>query len=235
MKVSQAVTSLAALNLLSVPLATLVWGIPVGWAALGCFSRIQAFLVQESRTDGRSELTSIEGPSTPQSHPDDSVQLRSLTNIPDAARVRLANASFGWSGSAPNVVKDVTMIIPRDCKLTIVVGPVGCGKSTFLKGLLGETPEMQGLVQVSPHMVAYCDQTPWMLNGTIRHNIIGDSELDSSRYRRTIQACALDVDLRLMPDGDMTLAGDKGLTLSGGQKQRIVSCILVYFRDQYSR
>jgi ATP-binding cassette, subfamily C (CFTR/MRP), member 1 len=229
MKVSQAVTSLAALNLLSVPLATLVWGVPVGWAALGCFSRIQAFLIQESRTDGRAELMSNEGLSTPQWHPDAGLQLRALTNTPDAARVRLANASFGWSKSAPAVVKDVTMAIPRDCKLTIVVGPVGCGKSTLLKGLLGETPEMQGLVQVSSRTVAYCDQTPWIINGTIRDNIIGDSKMDSSRYQRIIQACALDVDLQLMPEGDLALTGDKGLSLSGGQRQRIVSYLITYY------
>ncbi|KAH6646791.1 ABC transporter type 1, transmembrane domain-containing protein, partial [Truncatella angustata] len=124
MQVSQAITSLAALNLLSVPLATLVWGIPVGWAALRCFSRVQEFLIQESLTDARLGVTSIGGRTgVPlQLRHNENLQHQWLNASADAARVRLAQASFGWSTSTPQVVKDVTLVIARDCKLMIVVG-----------------------------------------------------------------------------------------------------------------
>ncbi|KAH8200182.1 hypothetical protein TruAng_005630 [Truncatella angustata] len=105
MQVSQAITSLAALNLLSVPLATLVWGIPVGWAALRCFSRVQEFLIQESLTDARLGVTSIGGRTgVPlQLRHNENLQHQWLNASADAARVRLAQASFGWSTSTPQV------------------------------------------------------------------------------------------------------------------------------------
>lgn len=91
-----------------------------------------------------------------------------------------------------------------------------------MQGLLGETNTAGGSVSMSSRHVAYCGQTPWILNGSIRDNILADSEREESWYRQVVRACALDTDLQNLADGDLTVVGSKGMKLSGGQRQRIV-------------
>lgn len=71
--------------------------------------------------------------------------------------------------------------------------------------------------------IAYCAQTPWLVNKSIQKNILGTSLYDGPWYKTVLSACALFEDLKNYPAGDRTLVGSKGITLSGGQKQRIVS------------
>ena len=222
LSVPQAITSLAALSLLAAPLSNLLYAIPKGWAALGCFERIQAFLLETSRIEKRSiDLLPprvSRGPFV--GHTGVELRPRGGTRRNE---ISVSHASFGWSGLNSNIIKDINTSIQADSPLTILIGPVGCGKSTFLKGLLGETPDFRGQVQVSSAEIAYCDQTPWIIHGSIRDNVIAESEFDATWYATVIQACALDIDFRQMPDGDLTAVGSKGITLSGGQKQRLVS------------
>lgn len=105
----------------------------------------------------------------------------------------------------------------------MIVGPVGCGKSTLLKAILGEVPCMAGSVHLSSDRVAFCDQTPWHMNETIRNSIVTTSEFDEQWYATVIRACALEEDLRQLPRGDQTVIGSKGVALSTGQSQRVVS------------
>ena len=79
----------------------------------------------------------------------------------------------------------------KDVLLTIVVGSVGCGKSTFLKWLLGETPVFGGSVHVETPEIAFCDQSPWIANASIRENIVGESMFDDAWYNQVVWACAL--------------------------------------------
>lgn len=64
-------------------------------------------------------------------------------------------------------------------------------------------------------------QTAWIQTGSIRDNILFGSEMDDSRYRETLEKCSLLKDLELLPYGDLTEIGERGVNLSGGQKQRI--------------
>lgn len=105
----------------------------------------------------------------------------------------------------------------------MIVGPVGCGKSTFLKALLGETPLISGEIHLNHLDVAICEQTPWIVNASIRENIVASSLFDIVWYTSVIHACALDTDINRMTNGDHTIVGNQGIKLSGGQKQRIVS------------
>jgi ATP-binding cassette, subfamily C (CFTR/MRP), member 1 len=217
--ISQAVASLSLVSLISIPLGTLSGAIPMGWEAVGCFQRIQEFLVAASRHDERL----IQAPIIPSTDDRSSdIELRSYP-IAREPELELVCASFGWAEDTQPTVQDVTSRFGLDNWMTIVVGPVGCGKSTFLKGLLGETTSVDGRVRLSSPHVAYCDQTPWIMSGSIRDNIIGESEFNESWYRRVLRACALDTDLQQMDEGDYTIVGSKGVKLSGGQKQRIVS------------
>lgn len=101
---------------------------------------------------------------------------------------------------------------------------VGSGKSTLMQALLGETITHNGFLSVALNdSIAFCAQTPWLVNKSFQQNILGTSVFDGPWYAEVLKACALLEDLRNYPAGDRTLVGSKGITLSGGQKQRIVS------------
>ncbi|XP_037120770.1 multidrug resistance-associated protein 4-like isoform X2 [Syngnathus acus] len=112
-------------------------------------------------------------------------------------------------------------------QLLAVIGPVGSGKSSLLSAILGELSHDNGTMTVRGRL-SYASQQPWVFPGTIRSNILFGRSLDPMKYERVLKACALKKDLQLLPDGDLSLIGDKGGTLSGGQKARINLARAVY-------
>ncbi|KAI7788103.1 hypothetical protein LA080_013410 [Diaporthe eres] len=229
LSVSQAITSLAALNLLSAPLGTLLYSIPQGWAALGCFTRIQEFLLLPSRAEQRALPSSsdIDADGTTEQG---WTELQSI-KAPALNEITIGPGCFGWSDSGSQVVK---VKVPLHIRpgLTILVGPVGCGKSTLLKGMLGETPQTSCRVSMPSSEIAYGDQSAWIINGSILDNITAgmESEFDVEWYKTVCHACALDIDFSQMPDGDSTVVGSKGVKMSGGQRQRISLARALYSR-----
>jgi ATP-binding cassette subfamily C (CFTR/MRP) protein 1 len=150
-----------------------------------------------------------------------SVELCEMNSLGSQAVV-IENGLFGWDKDKPSgILQGISMIVPRG-KITMVVGPVGCGKSTLLKAVLGELPVMGGTLQLSSLRIALCDQTAWHVNGTVQQSITGSSAYDLRWYSSVVRSCALDEDLRQLPQGDQTQIGSKGIALSGGQSQRIV-------------
>jgi ABC-type bacteriocin/lantibiotic exporter with double-glycine peptidase domain len=136
---------------------------------------------------------------------------------------QILNESLGWGASEP-VLQGVNVTFRR-ASLNVITGPVASGKSTLLKTLLGEIPLIQGSMCSPSSRYAYCDQTTWLLNDTIRKNILGFSNLDPDWYAVVIHATALDEDIGSMLLWDQTLVGSNAITLSGGQKQRVVSVL----------
>ncbi|KAG1747121.1 ABC protein [Suillus paluster] len=124
-------------------------------------------------------------------------------------------------------VKNVTMTIPRG-QLVAVVGPVGSGKSSLLQGLIGEMRKVSGHVSFGGR-VGYCPQTAWIQNATLRDNITFGQPFEEDRYWRIVETACLLPDLQLLPDGDLTEIGEKGINLSGGQKQRVNIARALYF------
>ncbi|CAL8289846.1 unnamed protein product [Lota lota] len=112
-------------------------------------------------------------------------------------------------------------------QLVAVIGPVGAGKSSLLSAILRELPLDKGVLKVKGQLTYACQQ-PWVFPGTIRSNILFGKELDPAKYEKVLQACALKRDMELLPDGDLTLIGDRGATLSGGQKARVNLARAVY-------
>ncbi|KAG0215333.1 hypothetical protein BGX28_000073 [Mortierella sp. GBA30] len=104
--------------------------------------------------------------------------------------------------------------------LTAIVGRVGQGKSSLLSGIIGEMYKTQGSIHVRGR-VAYVPQQAWILNATLRENILFGSVFDQERYRHVLDVCGLEPDLAMLPAGDQTEIGERGINLSGGQKQRI--------------
>ena len=112
--------------------------------------------------------------------------------------------------------------------LVAVVGSVGCGKSSFLSAILGEMEPLNDSKVYLPcnksgkkTKMSYCCQSPWVVNDTLRGNILFGREFDQDRYDSILKACALLDDLAILPAGDKTEIGERGINLSGGQKVRI--------------
>lgn len=102
-----------------------------------------------------------------------------------------------------------------------------------MAAILGEMPCLSGELVVNGRL-AYAAQEPWIFSGSIRDNILFGKEFDSLWYDRVLEACALERDLDLLPFGDSSLVGDRGISLSGGQKARVNLARAVYSdRDIY--
>ncbi|KAL3268300.1 hypothetical protein HHI36_007418 [Cryptolaemus montrouzieri] len=138
--------------------------------------------------------------------------------------VTIRNGTFGW-GDEP-ILKDINISL-RKSSLTAVVGSVGSGKSTLLSAFLGETHKIKGHVNTTG-TIAYVPQQAWIQNATLRNNILFGKPFDRIKYQRVISACALKSDFEMLPGGDCTELGEKGVNLSGGQRQRIGLARAVY-------
>lgn len=226
-QVTTAFSSLSLLAVLISPVAELVTSVSNLTSALSCLDRIQEFLQRNLWQDSRV-LTPALLPLDPSGLAlsvisDSQIVLSALPRVHhDNTVIRITGGAFGYPGGEP-VLQDISVDIKLS-ELVIVVGPVGCGKSTFMRSLLGETHVFSGSVDcVSPKQFAYCDQNPWILGISIKENILGISDYNEMRYREVLNACQLTGDLQQLPLGDETLAGSKGVSLSGGQRSRLVS------------
>ncbi|KAB5531239.1 hypothetical protein GE09DRAFT_1146361 [Coniochaeta sp. 2T2.1] len=166
------------------------------------------------------------------------------------------DATFIWGGK--NVVSDDGSMAFRLLdinvdfrigELNIITGPTGSGKTSLLMALLGEMTIMKGRVflpggrsreevHVDPETsladtCAYVAQQAWLVNGSIKENILFAAPFDEKRYHDVIVVCALERDLEILDNGDETLVGEKGITLSGGQKQRISLARAVYSNSMH--
>jgi ABC-type multidrug transport system fused ATPase/permease subunit len=121
-------------------------------------------------------------------------------------------------------------------QLVFIVGPVGGGKSSFANAILGEMIKTDGTYAVDKSKtVAYATQNPWIINGTIRENILFGKNYDEEWFNQVIEVCALKHDLTLFSNGDLTPIGERGVNLSGGQKARLSLARAVYSQaDLYS-
>ncbi|XP_034390987.1 ATP-binding cassette sub-family C member 8 isoform X2 [Cyclopterus lumpus] len=159
--------------------------------------------------------------------------------------IKITSGYFTWTDGPPTL-SNVDIKIPFG-KLTMIVGQVGCGKSSLLLAALGEMQRVSGAVSwnslptleseedESPTdrdaagdgeirkrgAVAYASQKPWLLNATLVENITFEMPMIKPRYKAVIEACSLQPDIDILPQGDQTEIGERGIILSGGQKQRI--------------
>lgn len=116
-------------------------------------------------------------------------------------------------------LKNICLEIPHG-SLVVIIGKVGCGKSSLISSLVGEMPCISGDMFYNG-AISYAPQVPWISNASIRDNITFGMPYDREKYIDVIESCALDTDIASFPDGDLAEVGERGTTLSGGQKQRI--------------
>uniref|UniRef100_A0A8C2UET6 ATP binding cassette subfamily C member 3 n=1 Tax=Coturnix japonica TaxID=93934 RepID=A0A8C2UET6_COTJA len=133
--------------------------------------------------------------------------------------ISVKNATFSWGKELKPSLKDINLLVPSGA-LVAVVGHVGCGKSSLLSALLGEMEKLEGEVAVKGS-VAYVPQQAWIQNATLKDNILFGQAPNEQKYQNILEACALKADLEVLPGGDHTEIGEKGINLSGGQRQRV--------------
>ncbi|XP_069374124.1 ATP-binding cassette sub-family C member 3 isoform X3 [Paralichthys olivaceus] len=133
--------------------------------------------------------------------------------------VTVVNGKFTWGKEDPPVLQNINVMVPQG-SLLAVVGHVGCGKSSLISALLGEMEKLEGEISIRGS-VAYVPQQAWIQNATLRDNILFGKAYNEQKYRCVLEACALTPDLEVLPGGDMTEIGEKGINLSGGQRQRV--------------
>nr|CAD7441120.1 unnamed protein product [Timema bartmani] len=130
------------------------------------------------------------------------------------------NASATWVNNlAEPTLKEISLSVEPN-KLIAVIGPVGAGKTSLLHMMLGELPVTSGYISVNG-LMSFASQEPWLFAGSVRQNILFGQQFDRERYFEVVKVCSLQRDFTLLPYGDKTIVGDKGISLSGGQRARI--------------
>ncbi|XP_032957047.1 multidrug resistance-associated protein 1 isoform X1 [Rhinolophus ferrumequinum] len=203
----KAFVSLALFNILRFPLNILPMVISSIVQASVSLKRLRIFLSHEELEPDSIERTPIK----------DGGGMNSIT---------VKNATFTWARNDPPTLNGITFSIPEG-SLVAVVGQVGCGKSSLLSALLAEMDKVEGHVSLKGS-VAYVPQQAWIQNDSLRENILFGRQLQEQYYESVIEGCALVPDLEILPSGDRTEIGEKGVNLSGGQKQRVSLARAVY-------
>lgn len=146
-----------------------------------------------------------------------------VTKLPSGSTnisIEVRNGCFSWEKcSQVPTLQDLNFRVQQGTKVAIC-GTVGSGKSSLLSCILGEIPKLSGEVRTCG-TIACVSQSPWIQSGTIEENICFGKQMDRERYEKVLEACALKNDLNILPLGDQTIIGERGINLSGGQKQRI--------------
>mmetsp|Transcript_3880 Transcript_3880/g.5967 ORF Transcript_3880/g.5967 Transcript_3880/m.5967 type:complete len:1464 (+) Transcript_3880:108-4499(+) len=173
------------------------------------------------------------------SHPSNASMSRAESLASLGVSVRTVESEEENTREARIALKNIACSIERG-SLVAIVGSVGSGKSSFLSAVLGEMESIDGgKVYMPPKdgeepndgLVSYCSQSPWVVNDTLRGNILFGRPYVEERYNEVVSACALLDDLAVLPAGDKTEIGERGINLSGGQKARIALARAMYSEE----
>nr|AKC92817.1 ATP-binding cassette transporter YOR1 [Chaetomium globosum] len=237
-------SSLALFNGLRMPLNMLPLVIGQVTDALSSVSRIQEFMLAEERED--ESILKPDAPSAVEMHDASFTWERTPTQDSEgtiagpAAASKTAgekhkNAAVASSEEdstlaeeqEPFKLQNISLEIGRN-ELVAVIGTVGSGKTSLLAALAGDMRQTNGEVVLGASR-AFCPQYAWIQNATVQQNILFGKEMDKKWYADVIKACALQPDLDMLPNNDMTEIGERGITISGGQKQRLNIARAIYF------
>ncbi|GKZ52004.1 hypothetical protein AbraIFM66951_009293, partial [Aspergillus brasiliensis] len=239
--VSKAMTTLSIFALVGAPLNLLSESASGLFTAVACIERIRKYLATPDRRlliEQNTETACDEIGASQLQHLWDeekwthqvssrAKEVATEERTEEQPCIQFDQLSLGWTPQGDAVIRNLNLSIPT-AFLTVILGPVGCGKSTLLSGILGDNFQIQGRIFVSTPHIAYCSQTPWITNATIRDNILGCTPYDKNWYEEVIRRCGLAQDICNLPHRDQTMLGSGGSAVSGGQKQRVSLARAVY-------
>jgi ATP-binding cassette subfamily C (CFTR/MRP) protein 4 len=156
-------------------------------------------------------------------------QIKKLDQTTSSQIICLKNAHFAWEADEkPKVVLKNLNFHVNSGELIGISGPVASGKSSILNAIMGEMILLDGIALVQQCKIAYINQNPWIMPGSILHNIIFGSEHNIEWFKTICTACCLDKDFDNFPEREYTIIGERGMTLSGGQRARIALARVMY-------
>ncbi|KAJ4324682.1 hypothetical protein N0V84_003807 [Fusarium piperis] len=236
-------SALAFFLLLRTPLQALPVALSAIADARAALERLSAFMLASDvvptndsglgRSEGSSSDVVIQVEDATFAYHDDEELLADDANEkPDQAKNTLASGLESKNQSQR--LRLDSLVVKRN-QLVCIVGPVASGKSSVLRALLGDMQLLQARscqfnLETSPpsSQLSYAPQTAWLLSETVRENVVFGRPLDLAWYHEVLERCCLHQDLERLPDGDMTVVGEMGVSLSGGQKQRVSLARAIY-------
>ncbi|KAB8206354.1 P-loop containing nucleoside triphosphate hydrolase protein [Aspergillus parasiticus] len=222
---TQAFTSLSLISLMTSPLLTFVQAVPQLLQSQACFDRIEAYLSRNPTTpNGQALVPNVLEKAA--SNNSTSLSPSCRDGIDKNTLISFRGVDISWSLKSEPVFENFSLDIGQG--ITMIIGPVGSGKSTLIETIIRETIVKKGHINANFSDVAYCGQTPWMMNKSIRYNITCEDLVNEEWYNQCLSMCSLKKDLMLFPAGDMYVPGSDGNGLSGGQKQRIALARALY-------
>nr|XP_040570177.1 multidrug resistance-associated protein 1-like [Lepeophtheirus salmonis] len=155
------------------------------------------------------------------------VPMKINQKIDQGDAIVIRDGNFKWSTEdSENTLSNINLRIKHG-SLTAIVGTVGSGKSSLISAILGEMVKKSGKVRIKGQ-IAYVPQESWMQNTSLKNNILFGKPYDEEWYNQVLEYCCLTYDLSLLPAGDETEIGERGINLSGGQRQRISLARAIY-------
>ena len=151
--------------------------------------------------------------------------------------IKLNNCNFGIFNTELKKYKILLSDLDLEIKkgeLVAVLGETGSGKTCLTNAILNyldfipKSNNKKEVYNVVNGSISYASQNPWILNGTVRDNIIFYNELDIERYKKVLEICQLISELSQLPGGEMTEISSNGQNISGGQKARISLARAIY-------
>lgn len=242
---SKAYTALALFNMLRFPLVLVPFLLNTLLNALNAIQRLASFLDADESTDYKLDLSNpgtitcsnatFAWPSLPKKPEEDAPKGPPGRRGKKAAEPKKEEPVV----TVEETTVDVSVVEEEPFELsgldfelkpgslTMVVGPVGSGKSTLASALNQFVTCKTGQLSVSG-TVSFCAQQAWILNATVKENILFGKDFDGAKYEKAVRLAQLAADLEILPAGDATTIGERGVTLSGGQKQRVAIARALY-------
>ena len=199
-------TTFAAINLLRLPVKVIPMVIARYVEAAVSFKRLTKFMCLDELQENQFLLTDKSSSSD-----------YSLT---------MKDSIFAWSPERESFQVKIPDLKLKRGDLVCLIGVVGCGKTSLLSSILGEMIPIQG--SMTRDKIGYVSQKAWIQNCSLRDAILFGQPFDKDRYEQTIEVAQLSTDLLVLPNGDLTEIGERGINLSGGQKQRVAIARLIY-------
>mmetsp|Transcript_3038 Transcript_3038/g.8791 ORF Transcript_3038/g.8791 Transcript_3038/m.8791 type:complete len:1373 (-) Transcript_3038:1207-5325(-) len=240
-------TTMVLINVLQIELtkhlSLAVMGVSECWVSIGRIRKYLAYPELDcSHTGMCSEEGGEDGGATEAK--DDETDSSAKETGP-VVRISISNATCYWNGNGNRrkrlsksddateeeresasdpfaiVALDKVSLKIHKGELTCIIGRVGCGKSALLQMLAGELEIQSGNIDRIYQSLAYAAQDPWVMDGTVKENILMGENFEEEWYGKVVAACSLLTDFDQLRDGDLTIVGDRGVQLSGGQRARI--------------